>query len=75
MLTHRCLCRCSCFPQAQQREPSRDGVSAERQGVHPKGVQEMLGHATTSIALDTYSHVLPNMHRDASLALEQVLWG
>jgi integrase len=45
------------------------------QGVHPKVVQEMLGHATISITLDTYSHVLPNMHRDASMALEQMLWG
>lgn len=27
-------------------------------GVHPKFVQELLGHATKAIALDTYSHVL-----------------
>ena len=26
-----------------------------------KLVQELLGHATTSITLDTYSHVLPGM--------------
>lgn len=30
-------------------------------GVHPKLVQELLGHATISITLDTYSHVLPGM--------------
>jgi integrase len=29
--------------------------------VHPKIVQELLGHATISISLDTYSHVLPGM--------------
>jgi integrase len=29
------------------------------QGVHPKLVQEMLGHATISITLDLYSHVTP----------------
>ena len=34
-------------------------------GEHPKVVQEMLGHATIAITLDTYSHVLPNMQRDA----------
>lgn len=43
--------------------------------MHAKVVQKMLGHATISITLDTYSHVLSNMHRDASTALEQVLWG
>jgi integrase len=30
-------------------------------GVHPKVVQEMLGHANVTITLDTYSHLLPDM--------------
>ena len=30
-------------------------------GIHVKLVQELLGHATISITLDTYSHVLPGM--------------
>ena len=30
-------------------------------GVHPKFVQELLGHATIAITLDTYSHVIPSM--------------
>ncbi len=30
-------------------------------GVHPKFVQELLGHATIAITLDTYSHVLPGL--------------
>ncbi len=30
-------------------------------GVHAKLVQELLGHATIGITLDTYSHVLPGM--------------
>jgi integrase len=29
--------------------------------IHPKVVQELLGHANVTITLDTYSHVLPNM--------------
>src|SRR5215213_6874065 len=29
--------------------------------VHPKYVQELLGHATVAITLDTYSHVIPGM--------------
>ena len=36
-------------------------------GVHPKVVQERLGHATISITLDVYSHVIPAMHEDAAL--------
>jgi integrase len=43
--------------------------------VHPKVVAEMLGHATISITLDTYSHVLPDMQREAARAMETVLGG
>lgn len=42
-------------------------------GVHPKVVSERLGHATISITLDTYSHVLPDMQRDATEAVERLL--
>jgi integrase len=28
---------------------------------HPKVVSERLGHASVSLTLDTYSHVLPSM--------------
>jgi integrase len=31
------------------------------QGVHPKVVQERLGHSQISVTFDTYSHVLPSM--------------
>jgi integrase len=41
--------------------------------VHPKVVQEMLGHATISITLDLYSHMLPDMQRDAAKAMEAIL--
>jgi integrase len=41
-------------------------------GVHPKIVQEMLGHSTISITLDTYSHVLPNMQGEAVRAMEEI---
>ena len=34
--------------------------------VHPKVVQERLGHATISITLDTYSHLIPSMQADAA---------
>ena len=37
-----------------------------RQGVHPKVVQERLGHASIGITLDTYSHVMPGMQEEAA---------
>lgn len=43
-------------------------------GVHPKVVSERLGHATVSITLDVYSHVLPNMQKEASDKLEAILF-
>jgi integrase len=41
--------------------------------VHPKIVQEMLGHATVAITLDNYSHVLPGMGDRAAEAMEDAL--
>ncbi|TET98562.1 MAG: site-specific integrase [Anaerolineales bacterium] len=35
-------------------------------GVHPKIVQEMLGHSSIQITLDTYSHTVPGMQRAAA---------
>ena len=36
-----------------------------RHGVHPKVVQERLGHASITMTLDTYSHLIPSMQREA----------
>jgi integrase len=41
------------------------------QGVHPKVVQERLGHANISMTLDTYSHVLPGLQEAAALRFDQ----
>lgn len=46
---------------------------ALKAGVHPKVVQERLGHANVGVTLDTYSHVLPNMQRDAADALDSMV--
>ena len=43
------------------------------QGVHPKIVSERLGHATIAITLDTYSHVLPGLQKEAVVQLDQSL--
>jgi integrase len=46
-----------------------------RAGVNPKVVSERLGHATVSVTLDTYSHVLPDLQREAAAALDAILVG
>ena len=43
-------------------------------GTHPKVVQELLGHNRIQQTVDTYSQVLPTIHRDAIKKLEDVLW-
>lgn len=46
-----------------------------KQGVHPKVVQERLGHSTITMTLDLYSHVLPGLQREAGEKLEALLFG
>jgi integrase len=41
--------------------------------VHPKYVQELLGHANIAITLDTYSHVIPGMGDHTARAMEDAL--
>ena len=43
------------------------------EGVHPKIVSEMLGHAEIGITLNLYSHVTPAMHESASTAHGRLL--
>ena len=43
------------------------------QGVNVKVVSEMLGHASITITLNTYSHVLPDMQDTAADAMESAL--
>ncbi len=42
-------------------------------GVHPKVVQEILGHSQISITMDVYSHVLPGMQQDAMSRLNDAI--
>ncbi len=47
---------------------------APRAGVHPRVVQERLGHATIAITLGIYSHVTPKLDADAaSLIAAEIL--
>lgn len=43
------------------------------QGVHPKLVQELLGHAEIGTTLDRYSHVLPAMMEEVAQKMDSVL--
>ena len=45
------------------------------QGMHPKIVSDMLGHATIAVTLALYSHTTPAMHRQAALAMDAILRG
>jgi integrase len=44
-----------------------------QRNVHPKFVQELLGHASVAITLDTYSHMLPGMGSEAADAIGEAL--
>jgi len=44
-----------------------------KQGVHPKIVQERLGHASIQMTLDTYSHVAPGLQQAAAEAFDKLL--
>ncbi|MBS4195150.1 site-specific integrase [Lederbergia citri] len=41
--------------------------------VHPKIVQERLGHGNIAITLNTYSHVLPHLQMDAATRFENMM--
>jgi len=43
------------------------------QGVHPKLVQELLGHSSVAMTIDRYSHVLPGMGDATANAIDAAL--
>jgi integrase len=42
-------------------------------GKHPKYVQELLGHASINVTLDTYSHVIEGMNCGLADAMDDTL--
>ena len=42
-----------------------------KQGMHPKVVQECLGHSSIAITLDTYSHVSPGLQEAAAQRFDE----
>jgi integrase len=43
------------------------------QGVHPRVVMEMLGHSTIALTMNTYSHVIPALQREAADTMDTLL--
>jgi integrase len=43
------------------------------EGVNPRVVMEILGHSQVSLTLNTYSHVIPSLGRDAADRLQSLL--
>ncbi|HXC15152.1 MAG TPA: tyrosine-type recombinase/integrase [Stellaceae bacterium] len=41
--------------------------------IHPKVVQTMLGHSSIQVTIDTYSHLLPGMGRDAASKIDSAI--
>lgn len=41
-------------------------------GAHPKKVQELLGHSSIILTMDTYSHVLPTMHQEIADQMDRL---
>jgi len=48
------------------------GRRSPNRGVHPKVVQELLGHSTISLTLDTYSHVAPALRAEVAKYMQEM---
>ena len=44
-------------------------------GLHPKVVQQLLGHSSWNVTMDLYSHRVERLQRDASAQLEVLVSG
>ena len=44
-----------------------------KQGIHPKIVQERLGHSSIAMTLDIYSHVAPGLQEAAALKFDDLV--
>jgi integrase len=46
-----------------------------KEGVHPKIVQERLGHSNITVTLDRYTHALPNLQKEAAEKIGSSIFG
>ena len=45
------------------------------QGIHPRTVMEILGHSDISVTMNTYSHVVPELMREAAEKIDAAFGG
>jgi integrase len=45
------------------------------QGVHPRVVMEILGHSQIGLTMNTYSHVIPTLQKEAASRMDELLSG
>jgi integrase len=45
------------------------------QGVSPRVVMEILGHSDIAMTMNTYSHVVPELQREAASRMDSLLSG
>src|SRR5699024_4828368 len=45
-----------------------------KDGNHPKVVQERLGHSSITITIDTYSHVVPGLQKEAAKSFSRLVF-
>ena len=43
------------------------------QGIHPRVVMEILGHSQINLTMNTYSHVIDDLKREAAAQMDAVL--
>jgi integrase len=58
---------------AHQLRHTAATLRLQRPEIHPTIVQEMLGHSSIAMTLDTYSHVGQDLHRAAAAAIERLI--
>ena len=59
--------------EGQALRATRQPVQADKQGIHPKIVQERLGHSSIQITIDTYSHVAPGLQQAAANKFDDIM--
>ena len=62
-------------PAGAPRPVARPALAALAAGVPAKVVSERLGHANIGITMDTYSHVMPQLDREAANKVADLIFG
>jgi len=64
-------------PQARLHDARHTAATLllQQQGVPARVAMEMLGHSQISLTLGTYSHVAPELAKDAARRMGEALWG